>query len=174
MNLTAKDILRRLGGGESIASVCAAAGVSRKEFGAWWRLESASRVPAMTGGRRTGVRRCVQIHRNSWGIPSVLADNDEDLFFGFGYAMAQDRLFQLDFLRRKGAGRLSEILGPDGSELDYLWRLGWLRNVFEWDLLARTVGIRRIAEFEWTGLLEETRTVLRAFSDGINALIEDS
>jgi penicillin amidase len=69
---------------------------------------------------------------------------------------------------------LSEILGPDGSELDYLWRFGWVRNVFEWDLLARTIGIRRIAEHEWTTLTEETRTVLRVFSAGINALIEDS
>ncbi len=174
MNLTAKEILRRLGAGESIASVCAAAGASRKEFDAWWQQEAASRVPAMTGGRPARVRRSVRIHRNSWGIPSIQADNDEDLFFGFGYAMAQDRLFQLDFLRRKGAGRLSEILGPDGSELDYLWRFAGLRNVFEWDLLARTVGIRRIAEREWTELPEETRTFLRAFSAGINAVIADS
>ncbi len=128
----------------------------------------------MTGSRRTGVRRAVQIVRDEWGIPSIRADNDDDLFFGFGYAMAQDRLFQLDFLRRKGAGRLSEILGPDGSELDYLARFVWLRNVFEWDLLARTVGIRRIAEAEWTALPEETRTVLRSFSAGINAVIEES
>jgi acyl-homoserine lactone acylase PvdQ len=148
MNLTTKEILRRLGGGESIASVCAAAGVSRNEFDAWWQQEAASRVPAMTGRRPARVRRSVQIHRNSQGIPRIQAGNDEDLFFGFGYAMAQDRLFQLDFLRRKGAGRLSEILGPDGSELDYLWRFAGLRNGFEWDLLARTVGIRRIAEHE--------------------------
>jgi penicillin amidase len=174
MNLTAKDILRRLGDGESITSVCAAAGLSRQEFDTWWQQEAASRVPAMTGSRRVGVRRSVHIARNQWGIPSIQTDNADDLFFGFGYAMAQDRLFQLDFLRRKGSGRLSEILGPDGSDLDYLWRLVGLRNVFEWDVLARTVGIRRIAEFEWTGLPEETRTVLRAFSAGINALIDDS
>jgi penicillin amidase len=174
MNLTPTEILRSLGDGEPIASVCAAAGVSRNEFDAWWRLEAASRVPSMTGSRRAGVRQSVRIARNQWGIPSIQANNDDDLFFGFGYAMAQDRLFQLDFLRRKGAGRLSEILGPDGRELDYLWRFAGLRNVFEWDVLARTVGIRRIAEYEWTGLREETRTFLRAFSAGINALIDDS
>ncbi|MGH7168865.1 MAG: penicillin acylase family protein, partial [Gemmataceae bacterium] len=162
MKLTAKEILRRLGDGESIAATCAAAGMSRTEFDAWWKQEAASRVPAMTGSRRARVCRSVQISRDSWSIPNIQADNDEDLFFGFGYAMAQDRLFQLDFLRSKGAGRLSEILGPDGSELDYLCRLSGLRNVFEWDLLARTVGIRRIAEHEWTELPEETRTVLRA------------
>jgi penicillin amidase len=174
MNLAAKEILRRLGSGESIASVCAAAGMSRAEFDAWWKREVVSRVPPMTGSRRGGVRRSVRIVRNEWGIPSLQADNDDDLFFGFGYAMAQDRLFQLDFLRRKGAGRLSEILGPDGSELDYLPRFGWVRNVFEWDLLARTVGIRRIAEAEYALLPDETQAVLRAFSAGINAVIEES
>lgn len=174
MKLAAKEILRRLGGGESIASVCAAAGMSRSDFEAWWKQEAASRVPPLTGSCRAGVRRAVHISRDSWGIPRIEAENDEDLFFGFGYAMAQDRLFQLDFLRRKGAGRLSEILGPDGSELDYLIRFSGLRNVFEWDLLARTVGIRRIAEYEWTELPEETRTILRAFSAGINAVIEHS
>src|SRR6185312_8486977 len=75
---------------------------------------------------------------------------------------------------RKGAGRLSEILGADGRELDYMGRFVGLRNVFEWDLLARTVGIRRIAEAEWMQLPEETRSILQAFSAGINALIEDS
>jgi penicillin amidase len=174
MSVPAKAILRRLGEGESIASVCAAMGLSRQEFDSWWRQETVSRVPAMTGSRRVGVRRSVTIVRDQWGIPTILADNDEDLFFGFGYALAQDRLFQLDFLRRKGSGRLSEILGPDGQGLDYLWRLVGLRSVFEWDLLARTVGLRRIAEFEWTGLPEQTRTALRAFSSGINALIEES
>ncbi|HWG44552.1 MAG TPA: penicillin acylase family protein [Gemmataceae bacterium] len=174
MNLKAKEILRRLGDGESIASVCAGAGISRAEFDDWWKREASSRVPAMMGNRQAGVGRSVRIVRNSWGIPSIQAEKEDDLFFGFGYAMAQDRLFQLDFLRRKGAGRLSEILGADGRELDYLDRFAGLRNVFEWDLLARTVGIRRIAEAEWTHLPEETRTILRAFSAGINALIDDS
>ena len=111
---------------------------------------------------------------NSWGIPSIHADNDDDLFFGFGYAMAQDRLFQLDYLRRKGAGRLAEILGPDGSELDYLGRIVGLRNVFE----LGPAGPHRRHPPHRRGrvdeLAEETRTVLRAFSAGINAVIEES
>ncbi len=174
MNLSSKEMLRRLGAGEPIATVCAAAGISRAEFDAWWNTEAASRVPEMNDKRQARVRGGVQIHRDRWGIPSIVAGSDEDLFFGFGYAMAQDRLFQLDFLRRKGAGRLSEILGADGTGLDYLWRLTGLRSVFEWDLLARTVGLRRIAEHEWTTLSEETRRLVTAFSDGINALMEET
>jgi hypothetical protein len=75
MNLMAKEILRRLGGGESIAFVCAAAGVSRNEFDAWWQQEAASRVSAMTGSRQVRVLRSMQIHRNSRGIPSIQADS---------------------------------------------------------------------------------------------------
>lgn len=174
MKLSSREMLRRLGAGERIAEVCAAAGLTRSEFGTWWRTESAARVPAMQGEKRARVRAAVRIDRDARGVPSIYADNDEDLFFGLGHAMAQDRLFQLDFLRRKGAGRLSEVLGPEGTELDYLWRLTGLRNVLEWDLLARTVGLRRIAQREWQRLPIDTRRVLTAFTAGVNALIEDT
>jgi penicillin amidase len=174
MKFSSKEILRRLGAGESIASVCSAAGVARAEFDAWWKKEAESRVPSPTGTRRAGVRRPVQIERDEWGIPHVYADSDEDLFFGFGYAQAQDRLFQLDFLRRRGAGRLAEVLGADSTELDLLARTVGFRNIFELDLLARTVGLRRIAEAEWATLPDETRRLVTAFSDGINALMEET
>jgi penicillin amidase len=174
MRLSTKDILRRLGTGETISSVCAAAGLTRSEFDAWWKAETSARVPSMTGTRHADVGHPVRIERNAFGIPSIFADNDEDLFFGFGYAMAQDRLFQLDYLRRRGAGRLSEILGGDGSELDVLARAVGFQSIFELDLLARTVGIRRIAEHEWDTLPDETRRLLTAFSEGVNALMNDS
>jgi penicillin amidase len=173
MKLSGKDILHRLGAGESIRSVCNAAGLSRSEFDAWWKTEAAARVPNLTGTRRVGVNRSVRIERDEWGIPHVHADKDTDLFFGFGYAMAQDRLFQLDLLRRRGAGRLAEILGPDGAETDVLKRTTGFRNILELDILARTVGLRRIAEVEWTRLPDETRTLLQAFTAGINAHIEE-
>src|SRR5439155_25556074 len=71
--------------------------------------------------------------------------------------MAQDRLFQLDYLRRKGLGRLAEILGADGLPLD---------------LIARTVGLNRLAATELSRLPPETQQVLEAFSAGVNAWIE--
>jgi penicillin amidase len=173
MDPKSKQMLERLGRGESIASVCEFAGMSAGAFEQWWQSEIASRVPDQTGTRRAGVRSPARIERDPWGIPHIYAENDADLFFGFGYAMAQDRLFQLDYLRRKGSGRLAEILGPDGSDLDLLGRTVGFRNVFELDLLARTVGLRRIAGAEWTRLPQETRTLLTAFSAGINALMEE-
>src|SRR4051812_26337916 len=98
-------MLRRLGAGEPIVRLCEAAGLSPEQFQAWWQAEIRSRVPDMAGSRAVpGVRRSARIERDSVGIPHVFADNDEDQFFGFGYAQAQDRLFQLDYLRRRGSG----------------------------------------------------------------------
>ncbi len=134
MNLSSKQLLALLGSGRPIDEVCSAAHISREEFDRWWAGETRSRVPTSEGSRQEPVGAAVEIERDEWGIPHIRAASDDDLFFGFGYAMAQDRLFQLDYLRRKALGRLAEILGPDGLELD---------------TIARTIGIRRIAEAEW-------------------------
>ncbi len=159
MEMNSAELLKRLGEGESIASLCNLHGISRAQFDSWWRAESRLRVPDAEGGLAAGVSAETRIVRNSWGIPHVQAPNDEDLFFAFGYAMAQDRLFQLDYLRRRGHGRLAEILGLDGLALD---------------TVARTVGLNRIARSEWKATPAETRTLLQRFSDGINALIAAS
>jgi penicillin amidase len=174
MKLSAKEILAKLGAGGSITQVCQAAGMSRTQFDDFWQAEIRARVPNPAGHRRGGVRRPVRIERDSCGIPHIYAENDEDLFFGFGYAMAQDRLFQLDYLRRRGSGRLAEVFGSDGTELDLLSRVAGFQSVLELDLLNRTVGIRRIAEAEWNTLADEPRALLTAFSAGINALMEES
>ena len=116
-------------------------------------------MPGFAGGVKAPVSRLVEIERDKYGIPHIYASSDADLFIALGYAMAQDRLFQLDWLRRKGAGRLSEIVGNDGLEQD---------------VLARTVGLNRIARAEWDKLPAETQSVLTAFSAGVNAVIEQS
>lgn len=159
MKLSGKELLARLGAGESIDSLCKEAALTQPEFQSWWRTEIRSRVPEMSGTRSVPVRNEVLIERNAQGIPRIIANSDEDLFFGFGYAMAQDRLFQLDYLRRRASGRLSEILGAEGLELD---------------LVARTIGLQRIAELEWMELPEETRRLTEHFCQGINQWIADS
>src|SRR5262245_40593410 len=102
--MSAKELLGRLGSGEPIARVCEAAGLSHEQFNDWWRQEARARVPNPGGTRLAGVRRPAEIERDARGVPHIQASNDEDLFFAFGYAMAQDRLFQLDYLRRRGSG----------------------------------------------------------------------
>jgi len=156
MDSTRRNVLRRLGAGEPIDAVCAAAGWSRAEFDAWWNKETALRAAQCSGAAVAAVHGDVVIARDRWGIPHISAERANDLWFGFGYAMAQDRLFQLDYLRRKGLGRLAEVLGPDGVPFD---------------LVARTVGLNRIARAELDRLPEETRKVLDWFSAGINAWI---
>ena len=153
-----KAILKRLGTGESIDAVCQVAGWSRAQFDAWWRSECHRRVPATSGlVHQSGLKADVLIGRDKTGIPHVEATHATDLFFGFGLATAQDRLFQLDFLRRKACGRLAEILGPTGLESDRL---------------HRTIGLANIADREWKVLAPETRKLLSAYTEGINALME--
>lgn len=157
MPVLGRDVLRKLGAGESIELICKIAGWTRADFDERWKHEAAGRAPRCEGQVSVGVNAAVSIERDRWGIPHIFADNHRDLWFGFGYAMAQDRLFQLDYLRRKGLGRLAEVLGPEGVPLD---------------LIARTVGLNRIAEEEWTRLPQETRELQQAFADGVNAWIK--
>jgi penicillin amidase len=160
MPLDSRDILHQLGSGQSIAAVCAAAGWSRSEFDEWWRAECRRRVPAADGTQRVcGLRGTLRIDRDALGIPHVEAGGDGDLFFGFGYATAQDRLFQLDYLRRKARGRLAEVLG---------------RSAVESDRLYRTIGLAQIADAEWTHLPDRIRELIAAYADGVNVVIDTS
>lgn len=159
MQLSAQTILQKLGAGEAITSICAAAGLTRKEFDIWWQRECAMRVPPLAGTRIAGVSAAVEIVRDQTGIPHIFADNDADLFLGLGVAMAQDRLWQLDYLRRKANGRLAEILGAEALPQD---------------ILSRTVGLNRIAVQEFTQLPAETLHLLEALARGINLVIEEA
>lgn len=149
--------LQQLGDGTPIAAVCAELGITRDEFDRRWKETIAARVPSTTGRFQAAVTAQVDIERDEQGIPHIYAENDADLFFGFGYAMAEDRLFQLDWLRRKASGRLAEIVGDSG---------------LEYDILTRTVGLRRIAEQEWEQLAPEVREFVTAFTAGINTVVE--
>lgn len=158
MNLNHSQMLARLGRGESIANVRSAAGISREQFDVWWRDECQRRVPQNSEIERVdGLGGTVQITRDRRGLPHITAQSDADLFFGFGYATAQDRLFQLDYSRRKARGRLAEIIG---------------RESIESDILSRTIDLPGIADREWAALSAEARNLLSAYTGGINALIK--
>ncbi len=53
----------------------------------------------------------VTVYRDEFAVPHIYAKNDEDLYRATGYCMAQDRLWQIDLIRRATTGQLSEILG---------------------------------------------------------------
>lgn len=159
MHLSSQTVLAKLGDGASIAAICADAGITQAEFLSWWQAECVARVPTMTGTLSVTVAAPVDIVRDPNGIPHIFADNDHDLFLGLGVAMAQDRLWQLDYLRRKANGRLAEILGAEA---------------LPFDILARTIGLNRIAAEEAKRLPVETLQLLEAFAQGINLVIEAS
>ncbi|MDE3056845.1 MAG: penicillin acylase family protein, partial [Bacteroidota bacterium] len=96
------------------------------------------------------------IYRDEYSVPHIIAQNEHDLFFAQGYVHAQDRLWQMDITRRAGEGRLSEILGS---------------AALKYDKLFKTVGIQRIAEKLEVQLHPESKMILEAYSDGINAFI---
>ncbi|HEY1214658.1 MAG TPA: penicillin acylase family protein, partial [Bryobacteraceae bacterium] len=119
-------------------------------------LGASDRVEQMQTGV-AGLKQPVEILRDRWGVPHIYAQNQDDLFFAQGYITAQDRLFQLDIWRRIGAGKLSEVLGPN-----YLAR----------DRIARLVRYRGNWDEEWKSYSPDAKQIAIAFTNGINAYIE--
>jgi len=98
-----------------------------------------------------------EIARDGLGVPHITASQWEDAIFLQGYATAQDRLWQMDVLRRLAAGDLSEVLGPSTLELD--------RE-------ARRLRMRRIAEEHARSLSPGERAIFAAYARGVNYFIE--
>jgi len=105
-----------------------------------------------------GLQAEVRVLRDEWGIPHIYAQNNHDLFFAQGYVHAQDRMWQMEFWRRIGMGRLAEILG---------------KSALESDKFLRTMGFARIAEEELRQMDPMTRDVLQAYADGVTAYIRE-
>jgi acyl-homoserine lactone acylase PvdQ len=78
-----------------------------------WKSEMFDR-----GGSMSSPRAGVTITRDAYGVPDVHATDAHGLWFGAGYAIAQDRLFQLELFRRATRGRLAEILGKGYLDSD--------------------------------------------------------
>ncbi len=114
---------------------------------------------AQTSGalRLSGLHQEAEIIRDRWGIPHIYAHNVHDLLFAQGFVHAQDRLFQMEFGRRLGAGRLAEVLGPPALDADR-----WMR----------VLGLRRVTENEVALLEQETRESLLAYASGVNAYLD--
>eukprot|EP01037_Dinobryon_pediforme_P002078 gene2078-2115_t len=103
------------------------------------------------------VRGSVEILRDGAGIPHIFASDTGDLYFGLGLAMAEDRLWQMDRLRRRAFGRQAEILGA-----------GYVAA----DIAHLTVGIDEICDREVPLVDPATRAIVEAFVAGINRGIE--
>ena len=75
-----------------------------------------------------GLKSEVEVLYDDYAIPHIYAQNEEDLWYALGYVHAQDRLFQMEVLRRVGDGRLAEIFGKEVVDVDKFFRSLGLRN----------------------------------------------
>ena len=98
----------------------------------------------------------VTVRRNSDGMVRIQAANELDLYRALGFVHAQDRLWQMDFMRRTASGRLSEVMGESTLSLDRFFR---------------TLGFRQVAEANLQHLSEQTKAALQAYADGVNAFL---
>ena len=103
-----------------------------------------------------GLSSAVTITRDGHGVPSFYAANLDDLLFAQGFVTAQDRLFQMDTLRRHAAGELAEILGP---------------SLVEHDRLQRYLQLRAAADRAIAVLPDDQRHQLDTYARGVNAFI---
>ena len=80
----------------------------------------------------SGLKTQVTVKYDDFGIPHIYAENDSDAYFALGYLQAQERLFQMEMLRRVSTGTLAEILGPEFVSTDKLFRtLGFAKKSAE-------------------------------------------
>ncbi len=109
-----------------------------------------------TSGRVTvsGVEGPIEISRDRWGVPHIRARTRRDLWFGQGYCLGQDRLWQLHIYRELACGRIAVFGGAEGLPVDRL---------------MRTLGLHRVALSEVPDLDSVVAEGLSAYSAGINA-----
>ncbi len=113
--------------------------------------------PQMSGTiQAPGLQAQVDVFRDKWGVPNIYAQNEHDLFFAQGYVQAQDRLWQMEMIRRLTSGTLSEVLGEVTLDTDRYMRI---------------IGLRRTAEQNWAKLDETSRSTLEIYAQGVNAYI---
>jgi penicillin G amidase len=119
-----------------------------------------STVPRRSGTLRVrGLAAPITIETDAHGVPTIRAASEADAVFGLGYVHARDRLWQIEYQRRIGSGRLAEILGP---------------RLVETDRFLRTIGFRRAAESAWQSLPSEERRLLEAYTRGLNSYLASS
>lgn len=96
----------------------------------------------------------VELIRDRWGVPHLFARSEAAGFFGAGYAAAEDRLLQMELVRRRARGRLAEVFGPE-----------WIAS----DRKFRTAGVGRYCDEAAARLPSDVRSYFQAYAAGVNA-----
>ena len=106
----------------------------------------------------TGLNGTVDVYRDTMGIPHIYASTSHDLFFVEGYVHAQDRFWQMDAWRHIGSGSLSEMFG---------------KGQVSTDAFLRTLGWEETAQQEYALLSPDSKAILDAYTDGVNAYLKN-
>lgn len=127
--------------------------VAGLSFAGWLGLRAS--LPLLDGTHTlAGLENPVSIERDHDGVPTLQASNRWDAARGLGFLHAQDRFFQMDLLRRRGAGELAELFGP---------------NLVPLDTDVRRHRFRATARTALESLPPAQRTLLTAYAEGVNA-----
>jgi penicillin amidase len=123
-------------------------------LGLLWGTLSAS-LPTLDGNlEAAGLQRPVEVERDALGIPTIRGENRKDIAYATGFVHAQDRFFQMDTLRRRAAGELSELFG---------------QATLPADREARVHRFRDRADNEFNALHKDEKELLQAYADGANS-----
>jgi penicillin amidase len=118
----------------------------------------ATALPDLTSPERlSGLTGAVDVWRDPEGIPHARASSLHDAFFAQGFVHAQDRLWHMEYDRRRAHGRWAELVGA---------------SAVPQDVLARRLGLGRSARVDYESAAAETRTMLDAYAAGVNALLQ--
>jgi penicillin amidase len=125
---------------------------------AWLRSAAKAALPKLDGDvHLAGLAAPVTVRRDAHGVPHIEAATQEDLFVAQGYVTAQDRLWQMDALRRNANGELAEILGP---------------SLVRHDRTQRVLQFRNTARRVYANLAADDRVRLDAYARGVNLYID--
>jgi penicillin amidase len=123
----------------------------------WLRSVTRAALPQLDGDvHLTGLSAPVSVRRDAHGVPHIDAATQDDMLAAQGYVTAQDRLWQMDMLRRAANGELAEVLGP---------------SLIEHDKLQRVLQIRPTAERVYNHLSAADRTRFDDYARGVNLFI---
>lgn len=110
----------------------------------------------------TALQDSVEVHFDEFGIPHIFARNEIDAYYALGYLHAQERLFQMEMMRRLAAGRLAEILGASMTATDRFFRT-----------LGLAEAARKSAQTHFSSIDRPWKRAALAYLQGINDFIDN-
>ena len=121
------------------------------------RQDLKSAIPSLTGSvQLRGLQGTVKVFRDRYGIPHMKAESELDAFFAQGFVTAQDRLWHMEYDRRRGSGRWAEAVGESGVAQDKM---------------MRRFRLEASAKADYQVMDPHTKDVFDAYAAGVNAFI---